>query len=182
MKTSIVLRQLGDISLGDPFFDSLKADYPEFEEWFGKKSQSGAKAFVQYGDDGLLQAFLYLKVEEEPVLDVNPPLPAGKRLKVGTFKIDAHNTKLGERFIKKIVDAAVYLNVTEIYVTIFPKHMGLLKLLKRFGFTPIGTKGKEQVLLKSMCMMSGDQLADFPLIAPNKLPKVLVKHMAKVPY
>ena len=28
-----------DIDLSDPFFDSLKQDYPEFSEWYTKKGQ-----------------------------------------------------------------------------------------------------------------------------------------------
>ena len=77
-----------NISLADPFFDSLKADYPGFEAWFGRKATENA--FVQYGDNGQLQAFLYLKEERDAVTDVSPQLPAAPRLKVGTFKIEAH--------------------------------------------------------------------------------------------
>ena len=40
-------------------------------------------------------------------------MPEAKRLKVGTFKIDAHNTKLGERFVKKIVDKAIFDKVED---------------------------------------------------------------------
>ena len=99
--------KFGDIDLSDPFFDSLKEDYPEFTEWYTKKTKSDTKAFVQKDQDGKLQGFLYMKHETEELNDINPPMPAASRLKVGTFKIDAHNTKLGEHFIKKIVAAAL---------------------------------------------------------------------------
>ena len=39
-----------DIDLSDPFFDSLKQDYPEFSEWYTKKAKKGAKAFMQKDD------------------------------------------------------------------------------------------------------------------------------------
>lgn len=81
-------------------------------------------------------------------------MPTAKRLKVGTFKIDAHNTKLGECFVKKIMQYALYLSFDEIYVTVFPKHASLIKLLMRFGFVEYGTKGEgsepEKVFVKSM--------------------------------
>lgn len=83
-----------DIDLSDPFFDSLKQDYPEFSEWYTKKAKKGAKAFIQKDDQGKLQGFLYMKHETEELNDINPPMPAASRLKVGTFKIDAHKTKL----------------------------------------------------------------------------------------
>lgn len=34
------------------------------------------------------------------------------------------------------------MGVTEIYVTIFEKHQGLIKILRRYGFTEYGTKGE----------------------------------------
>lgn len=37
--------KFGDIDLSDPFFDSLKEDYPEFTEWYTKKTKSDTKAF-----------------------------------------------------------------------------------------------------------------------------------------
>ena len=174
MESSIVLQPFSQIPLTDPFFNSLKADYPGFEAWFAKKIQNAAHAYVLYGEDGRLQAFLHLKVEEEALFDIDPHLPPAKRLKVATFKIDSHNTKLGERFIKKIMDAALHTKVREIYVTIFPKHAGLIRLLSRYGFHRVGSKGQEQVLLKDMQRMSGNQLEDFPLINPNQSRKFLL--------
>ena len=99
------LRKFSTINLDDAFFDSLKIDYPEFVDWFQRKSVAGKSAFVQYDSDGHLQGFLFLKDESKEVDDKITPLMVQKiRLKVGTFKIEAHNTRLGEKFIKKIMD------------------------------------------------------------------------------
>lgn len=35
-------RALSECDINDPFFDSLKEDYPEFEIWYLKKSQEGS--------------------------------------------------------------------------------------------------------------------------------------------
>ena len=170
--------KFGDIDLSDPFFDSLKEDYPEFTEWYTKKTKSDTKAFIQKDQDGKLQGFLYMKHETEELNDINPPMPAASRLKVGTFKIDAHNTKLGEHFIKKIVAAALYMGVTEIYVTIFEKHQGLIKILRRYGFTEYGTKGEgdtpELVFIKSMTDFTGDMLLDYPFIHTKDTQKFIL--------
>ena len=158
--------QFNQVNLEDPFFDSLKADYEGFEGWFHRKEDS--EAYIQKKDNGELEAFLYLKIEEGAITDVKPNLPAAKRLKVGTFKIDAHNTKLGEKFIQMIMRVAVYEQVSEIYVTIFEKHEGLVNLLRRYGFERWGIKGNpenpESVYVKSMTSVSEDLCKGFPFI------------------
>lgn len=57
-----------------------------------------------------------------------------KRVKLGTFKIDAHGTKLGERFIRIMFQFAMRNKLKEVYVTIFDKHSGLIRLLTKYGF------------------------------------------------
>lgn len=162
----LILTEFQQVDLADSFFQSLKEDYSEFEAWFAKKAQN--KAYLHRQPNGTLDGFLYLKVEDGPVDDVEPKLPVAKRLKVGTFKIDAHGTKLGDRFIKKIFDHAVFNGVSEIYVTVFEKHAPLILLLERYGFQKSGTKtstnGTELVLTRSMQWAGSDRLKNFPLI------------------
>lgn len=169
------IRKFSSIKLADVFFDSLKDDYPEFEKWFARKSVQGEEAVVQYDKEGHLQGFLYTKDESKEVDDkITPVMESKRRLKVGTFKIDAHNTRLGEKFIKKIMDRAIYEDFEEAYVTIFPKHKRLIDLLKRYGFKDYGTKMDEQVLLKDFSVCTGDMLYDYPLIQPTHKRKFLL--------
>ncbi|CAN7434985.1 hypothetical protein LJR034_002694 [Caballeronia sp. LjRoot34] len=132
-------KQFKNIDLADPFFDSLKADYAEFANWFERKAENWAYVF-ENDESQALDGFLYLKVENGAVDDVDPPLPAANRIKVWTFKINAHGTKLGERFIKKLFDHAIEENAEELYVTAFPKHEGLILLLKKYGFSKVGSR------------------------------------------
>lgn len=129
-----------DINLNDPFFDSLKQDYPLFERWYISKSE--AEAYVSYNDNGCIDGFLYLKNETEELSDMTPALMTMDRVKCGTFKIDAHGTKLGERFVRKIFDYALSQNKSLIYVTIFDKHQGLINLLTRYGFRLLARKNE----------------------------------------
>ena len=83
MKTSDPLdgwKPFAQIDVKDPFFDTLRKDYQGFEDWFERKAQEGANAFVMHGEDGTLQAFLFLKVEEGVVDDVEPPMQSRRRL------------------------------------------------------------------------------------------------------
>lgn len=177
MAIRLELTKFSDTKLSDPFFDSLKADYREFPAWFAKKKDE--PVYVARDDtSGKLSGFVYLKVEEGPLSDVSPPLPAKRRLKVGTLKIIAHGTKLGERVLKKVFDKALSEKVDEIYVTIFAHHGPLMKLFKRYGFVEIGSKstvnGEELVLCRSLHSTTGDIIKDYPLIHSNGVKKYLL--------
>ena len=172
---NIVHKTFAEIDLQDPFFQSLRDDYVGFDEWFRKKYDQDA--FVQYDDNHEIIGFLYLKVEENLVDDIVPIIQAKKILKVGTFKIEAHGTKMGEQFIKIISDYAVSEQVDVCYVTIFEKHASLINLVQQFGFDYYGTKGngakKENVYLKQM-RMTGDINKDFPLVNSRGVKKYLL--------
>jgi len=158
-------KRFSEINLADPFFDSLKKDYVEFEQWFNKKATKNADALILSRNEKDLDAFLYLKIEDGEVNDVVPALPTAKRLKVGTFKVNAIGTKLGERFIKKIFDYAIYGKVDEIYLTVFSKHTGLIEVLKRYGFEHVANKttanGTELVMIKTWAPKD-NMLLDYP--------------------
>lgn len=121
-----------------------------------------------YNDDGKIDGFLYLKVESDAVTDVTPPLPAKARLKIGTFKINPHGTRMGERFLKKIFDHAVVNAVDELYVTVFEHHDALIRLFDKYGFSMVATKetanGIETVRLKKIFDEYVDPLKSYPLI------------------
>ena len=166
------VRRFADIDLNDPFFDSLKANYPEFCEWYGRKAATGASAYCYYVDNKL-KDFLYLKIEEEELSCLTPALPAKKRLKVGTFKVDneERHTTRGERFMKKIMDKAVAADVDEIYVTMFPtaELQKLITMFQRFGFSHVADKNhpdgrSEYVLVKDMRTRVNDLMLDYPFV------------------
>ena len=166
------VQRFSDIDLNNPFFDSLRASYPEFDEWYNKKAAAGATAYCYYVDNEL-KDFLYLKIEEEELSDLTPALPAKKRLKVGTFKVDnedRHTTR-GERFMKKIMDKAIAEDVDEIYVTMFPTEelQGLIRMFEKFGFSHIADKpheggNAEYVLIKDMTTHVDDFKLDYPFV------------------
>lgn len=155
-----------ELNLGDGFFDSLRADYAEFDDWFERKALE--EAWVVRNDSGALCGFLYTKVENEALADVSPPRPAARRIKAGTLKVDAHGTRLGERFIKLLLDQAFEEGAQEVYVTVFPKHKGLIAVLTQWGFESVGQKitanGTEDVLARSLRSTGRGVHKDYPLI------------------
>ena len=113
--------EFGELDFSDKFFDSLKTDYPGFEEWFKKKIDEKEHVYVHYNQSGNLSGFLYLKVEHNIVNDVDPVIEASNIVKIGTFKIESHGTRQGERFIKKAFDYCIYNKADICYVTLYSK-------------------------------------------------------------
>ncbi|OMQ34827.1 N-acetyltransferase [Ensifer sp. 1H6] len=166
-----------DVDLNDEFFDSLKAQYQEFSAWFKKKALEPVYVIDVDGGKGI-RGFLYIKVETEEITDVQPPLPSKRRLKVGTLKVNAKGTKLGERIVKRIFDHATLEGVSEVYVTVFDTHISLINLFKRYGFEQKGVKitpnGEELVLLRSFEKLTNDIVKDYPLIQTSGRSKWLL--------
>ena len=176
MNVNIKHQRFADVDLSDAFFDSLKQDYPEFDKWF--YNHSDRDAYVLYNSNRAIQGFLHLKNEFGIVDDVVPNIIASKILKVATFKVEAHGTKMGEQFIKIIMDHAINEMVDVCYMTIFPKHQSLVRLVESFGFEEYGTKGnsdsQEKVYLKDMKKITGNIKKDYPLISMRGSNKYLL--------
>ena len=153
---SVKKESFGKINLSDPFFESFKSDYIEFETWFNRKAET--EAYI-CETDGNVRAFLFLKVEKEDenYSNIVPQFTPKKRLKIGTFKVESTGFKLGERFLKIIIDNALSNKVDEIYVTIFDKRdeqKRLIDLLEEWGFKFYGIKstnnGDEKVFNREL--------------------------------
>lgn len=170
---NLYYQHFSGINFSDPFFNSLSNDYPDFFKWVeNKKYDPQAMAYVLVNNFGLLDGFMYLKYENEEIADVYPPLPNRRHLKVGTFKFESVGTSRGERFIKKIFDHALASKVDDIYVTIYPKHEGLIKLFLEFGFVQVSTKTNlqngavEYVYVKEMAYPTAnhDIISSYPFV------------------
>lgn len=151
-----------ELNIRDTFFDSLRNDYSDFDDWFYKKVSNNEEAYV-LRDKGKLLGFLYLKKETEKDESIQPLFHKGKRLKIGTFKIDSHGTVLGQRFLSIILRKMLDENFEFTYVTVFPKQVGLISLLEKFGFRYWGLKNNEHVYWKNKEVLN-NIYADFPRI------------------
>lgn len=152
-------KSFADINLDDPFFDSLKKDYPgnehsrEFTEWFHNKAAEGKRALV-FEDEQGVGAFVNLKPDEveEIKLSDGSSLPAIPRLKITTIKIDERyrNRRIGEGAIGLTLWEWRDQRAEEIYVTVFDKHAPLISLLEKYGFINVGKNlNDERVYVKN---------------------------------
>lgn len=173
---------MGNIDVRDPFFDTFRPVYNGFEKWFAKKSDE--EAYVCRSDKNDIIGFLYLKTEDESenYSSITPAFTPKRRLKVGTFKVEASGFRLGERFIKIIFDNAIARNLDEIYVTLFKDRDELKRLydlLIRWGFYDYGIKDtdgqQETVLVKKLGTYDETKtvMANFPNLNKNGAKMIL---------
>lgn len=153
-----------NLDLDDPFFDSLKEDYPEFVHWWKKISMAGRKAWV-YFKNKKLGAILIYKIENESIHST-PPLPKKKRIKICTLKVTQRGKRIGELLIKLTISFAVKCNINEIYLTHFTKaNDPLLTLISEYGFHLISKKEKnEEIFIKKLIP---DEKCETPLEVLN---------------
>src|SRR5690606_28206131 len=130
---ALVKDNMHNLDPQDPIFDSLRVDYPGFDEWFIEKAQEGRECYVHRRTDGSLGAILIYKIEDEPIPSI-PRLPKKKRLKIATMKVEHVGYKIGELLLKVSIDIALKNNITEIYLTHFtqPKGDRLIDLVSEY--------------------------------------------------
>lgn len=144
---------LHNLDIEDPFFDSLKEDYEDskFRKWFKEKSIEGRKCWV-YKEDDEIKALLMLKEEDEPI-ETSPQIPAGRRLKIATLKVNLSGFKLGELFLKMAFQYCINNQIFETYLTHFRKEDDvLINLIENYGFESVGflKQNNEEVFLKKL--------------------------------
>lgn len=123
-----------NVDLSDPFFDSLKGDYPEFVNWWESKSREGRRAWMYKRRGGKIGAILIYKVEDNKIL------------KICTLKVTYVGYKIGELLIKQSINFAVECNIDKLYLTHFIKEEDrLIPLIEEFGFelTEKNERGEE---------------------------------------
>lgn len=155
-------KYLSELNQDDPIFESLKQDYPDFTEWFQKKSREGTKCYISEmrGNPQQLGSILITKDETESI-PAEPPLQKKRRLKISTLKVSNLGMKLGECLIDIAIREALENNIDELYLTHFPESEddSLCDLIFGYGFEDAGiydnkyssaSDRKEHIYLKKL--------------------------------
>lgn len=127
------------IPLTDAIFDSLREDYPPFDEWWTEKCVRQRRPCWIVEDDGI--AGLLVR-KDEIASDTDATWKADKILKICTFKVRpaSRGLKLGELLLKKVFWFAQRNRYDVVYVTTYEAQTALIDLLEYFGFTHTATK------------------------------------------
>lgn len=144
------------LDLADPIFDTLKADYDGFEEWFDEKVRRQDRlSWVVEGTGGGYAGVCIVK--EEPPGEEGL---YGSVLKVCTFRVsDEHGGyRYGELLLKVLFDYAAANGLDWLYMTVLPGKTRLIDYVADFGFEGRGTarNGREQVLAKKLTYDAAD--------------------------
>jgi hypothetical protein len=158
---NIIELNLYQIDLNQPFFNSLRADYVDFNKWYEKASQEGRKAWVYKTKAEKVDAVCIFDEQKNPILtDDHRSLP-GNTLKLCTFKVgeDVRGKKIGELFLKAAFKYAYDNRIENLFIHMKPYKQGFLKdLCVNFGFLEFGKYKGDLVYVKK-----------HPLIPPNSL-------------
>ncbi|WMT50529.1 MAG: hypothetical protein RE471_05980 [Ferroplasma sp.] len=141
-----------NINLNDKIFDKLKSEYSEFNEWFEKISKEKRKCAVYYNDDDSIGGIIIYKEEKETIKLKDWGLSVKNRLKISTFIVTSTGYKLGELFIRIIIDICLKLKIFETYLTHFPEDNDyLISLIEKYGFIDYGLNERnERVYVKQL--------------------------------
>ncbi len=111
----------------DEIFDSIRSDYPGFDEWLNKCKREHRQAWLIRNDAEKLAGFCIVNRE---------PYENAKTLKICTFKISpSHNgNRFGELLLKTIFNYAFDNGYERLFVTAFPEQKQLIEFFRTFGF------------------------------------------------
>ena len=140
-----------ELDINDNFFDSLREDYSNFNNWFKNKQKDNHMCYTTI-ENNTITSLLILKIEDEneSYNDFLIPFSKSKRLKICTFKVSNNGKGIGEEFINIINEVATINNIKEIYVTIYDKHKSLIKLFKDKGYIEYTKKKNESNKLENV--------------------------------
>ncbi|WP_373072099.1 GNAT family N-acetyltransferase [Sulfurimonas sp.] len=152
---NIINNKVYNLNINEPFFDSLKLDYPEFSIWFKRISQEARDCWIYNGHDNSLGGLIIYKDEMNPVITHNGEILEGKTLKISTLKVSEQEQgkKIGELFLKKIFSFALKNDYKNIYLTTKKnKQEYLINLIEDFGFKEfeLCTKQRDIVYVKEI--------------------------------
>jgi predicted nucleic acid-binding protein/ribosomal protein S18 acetylase RimI-like enzyme len=132
------------LDLKSCFFDSLRENYPEFDEWFINKGKEGRMCWCWREKDKELKALLIYTEKDKQMFRENKE----KTLKICTFKVseDARGLKVGELLLKMAFEYCIKNNLTTTYLTTYPKKEYLRILLEDFGFKKIDETSQGELI------------------------------------
>lgn len=132
------------IDLQASFFDSLRADYAEFDTWWKTKVVRNDRHTIVIGDSGSPVGLAVLKPEADGPFGLGDSV-----LKICTFKIaeGSQQARLGELLLRAVIDYATEQHLPVCYVTAYPSKRPLIDWLSHFGFAEIACQPDGEIAM-----------------------------------
>ncbi len=147
-------RALHSLRSDDPIFESLRSDYPEFDQWLEKVSREGREAWVIESPGGECAGICIWKSDDDQYRF------GGKVMKLATFKVaeEHRGRRYGELLLKTVFTELHANHYDHVWLTVFERHTALMTMLEDFGFehydveTPLG----DLVMVKHLVPAGGE--------------------------
>lgn len=154
------------VDVSQEIFQTLKENYPGFEEWFGKCIEQHRDCWTVQEEDKIIAIAIQ---KEETGKDFKSDFVEGnisaknddKVLKICTFKvgIDARGSKIGEHLLKQALWHSYENGFDWVYLTTFEdKQSHLITFLKEFGFSMHGKNRTRELILAKPVVKEGVEL------------------------
>lgn len=139
------------LDTSQPLFASIRADYDEFDEWFGKvQRDSDNRTCFVIRDHA--ERYLAIAIVKDVEKDKDSPKSASPVSKISTFKVDpAHaGYRYGELLLKAVMRHHTRIGTNSTFVEVLPSVQHLPGFLRMFGFYEDAdrTKRGESVFIK----------------------------------
>ena len=162
-------------NLSSSFFDSLRDDYKEFNDWYKKSVNDENRSSFYWKKDKEIIAFIGLKSEDEELKIGSSSLGIKNRIKITTIKSGVDLPRFSEMAFYKAFKKARDEEIEEVYFSIIPdteEKLKLVEIAKSFGFKEIGKtkksmtgierKNYEVYLMKNIKEPTNDWKSSYP--------------------
>jgi hypothetical protein len=131
---NIKVEKCFNVNLSDEIFDSIRADYKGFDNWYKTKCQLEHRSCYIIKEENHIDGIAIYKKEDE-INELAKYNMDGKVLKICTFKTSKRvsGNKFGELLLRSIFDFCYLNNFEYIYVTAFEQNI-ICSFLENFGF------------------------------------------------
>ena len=144
----VTTRAVHALRHADPIFESLRADYPDFDRWIQGISQEGRKAWIiETSRNHYAGICIWKPYDDEYRL-------GGKVMKLSTFKVseEQRGRRYGELLLKTAFNELHANRYNHVWLTVFERHAALVTMLEDFGFYRLSheTRHGEMVMAKRL--------------------------------
>jgi ribosomal protein S18 acetylase RimI-like enzyme len=153
---------LYNCEIKNEFFDSLRNEYLNFNQWYIKCKSEHRQAWAVVNthktikQEDYIYALCIYNIQQNTIIADDNNRIFDKILKLCTFKVAerGRGAKLGERLLYTAFKYAVESNLDYIYVTVrSQEHEELVNLFNEYGFNYFGKYRDDDVYLKDMATM-----------------------------
>lgn len=138
--------------LDSDFFQSIRQDYPEFDEWFRRIAREGRRSWVyREGGRGEIDAICIFVIQTDEQITDDGQRLHGPALKLCTFKVgeSVRGRKVGELFLRAAFQFATNHQCEHIFLHANARQQEhLTSLLSDFGFGTVGEYRGDAVFVK----------------------------------